>query len=242
MHRLYCPSEIISGTAIIINDRAQLHHLKDVLRLRPGEKVTASDSKGNGYLCAAKELGRERIILEIIRRLPPEKKDFRLSIACAIPQNSRFDDIVDKLTQLGVEKIIPLITERTIVKLTAEKSRQRLARWKKIALAASQQSQRGSLPVVEPVTEFRRLIACSGGDDLKLIPALLGKRRALKQILFLRKAKDILALIGPEGDFTAQEAAFARRAGFIPVSLGDNVLRVETAAIAVASYIALSAK
>lgn len=165
-------------------------------------------------------------------------------MTCAIPKKAKFDDIVDKLTQLGVSRIIPLITQRVIVKLGQEKEERRLKRWRRIAESASQQSQRHDIPLIGGVQDFKKLILESENFNLKLIPTLFGKRKSIKEALSslmpssLDKAK-ILCLIGPEGDFSKEEVDIAKKAGFVPISLGDLVLRVDTAAIALASYLSI---
>ncbi|PIP18804.1 MAG: 16S rRNA methyltransferase [Candidatus Omnitrophica bacterium CG23_combo_of_CG06-09_8_20_14_all_41_10] len=175
------------------------------------------------------------------RRIPGELNvKLRLTIACAIPKKSKFDDIVDKLTQLGVYRIIPLKTERVVVKLDKRKEELRSKRWNRIALSASQQSQRNNIPVVEPVQKFKDVLVRSKDFDLKLIPTLAGQRKSLPEvILSLLPMAKILVLIGPEGDFSDGEIKLALENGFIPVTLGDLVLRVDTAAIAVVSFIRL---
>jgi 16S rRNA (uracil1498-N3)-methyltransferase len=147
------------------------------------------------------------------------------------------DDIIDYLTQLGVERIIPMWTERVVVKLDDDKTEARLKRWQKIAQSAAQQCQRSSIPIIESATNFGGAISDSQNFDLKLIPNLSGERRLIKDVLAQFTPKSIIVLIGPEGDFTPEEVTLALSNGFIPVSLGDTVLRVATAAIAVASYI-----
>jgi 16S rRNA (uracil1498-N3)-methyltransferase len=152
------------------------------------------------------------------------------------------DDIVDKLTQLGVERIIPLKTERVIIKLDKDKEVSRLARWRKLAQAAAEQSQRQNLPVIEPIKDLKEfLVQAKTLYDLKLISTLMdSKRKSLKEIFKGLKPQKVLVLIGPEGDFSPEEVDLAKKSGCIPASLGDLVLRVETAAIAVVSYIRLS--
>lgn len=127
-----------------------------------------------------------------------------------------------------------------IVKFDQKKQAQRLARWRKIARSASEQSQRSDLPEIEPVQEIRKVLAHCGDYDLKIIPHLEGERRSLKEVISAKPGKNILILIGPEGDFTAAEVAAAKKAGCILVDLGERVLRVDTAAIAVASFIRLN--
>jgi 16S rRNA (uracil1498-N3)-methyltransferase len=149
------------------------------------------------------------------------------------------DDIIDKLTQLGAAGIIPLETERVIVKLEDGHS-SRLERWRKIARSAAEQSQRNTLPEISPVMTLSEVLAQSEDYDLKLIPTLTGDCRPLKSVLPSVKPARILVLIGPEGDFTPSEVEQSLQAGFVPVSLGGTVLRVETAAIAVAAYLQLA--
>lgn len=240
MHKFYCPGKNISVNSIIIDEPAQVHHIKDVLRLKIKEKLEIFDEQKNNYKCSLKEILADKIILEVLAMAAKNiKKKIEIAIACAIPKKSKMDDIVDKLTQVGVNRIIPLETERIIIKLDTNKKALRGKRWEKIALSAACQSKLDELPVIEPVLAFKDVLSKFKDYDLKLIPTLCAERKQLKEILQKIKPKKILVLIGPEGDFTIQEVELAKRAGFIPISLGNSVLRVETAAVAVASFLKL---
>ena len=243
MHRFYCSSENVSQGRIIILDREQVHHLKDVLRLESGDEVVVFDDKGKVYQAQIEELSAQNVVLKIrdVRRTD-KSKEILITIGCAIPKKSRMDDIIDKLTQLGVDRIIPLITERVIIKLGKDKKLQRQKRWQKIALSASKQSQRNTVPLVEVVTDFEEIINRAQDFDLKLIPNLMEERQTLKEALVGKKPKNVLVLIGPEGDFTEDELNLAKSKGCVPVSLGNLVLRVETAAVAAVSFIRLYAE
>lgn len=238
MHRFYSPSGNISNNKIIISDKEEARHLRSALRIKANEEVAVFDERGNEYLCLVQEISKE-VTLAIKKRILNQEKDdmVKITIACAIPKKGKMDDIVDKLTQLGVERIIPLLTERVVIKLDKQKRALRLERWKKIAISAVKQSQRRALPVIEPATEIKELLSRSGGYDLKLMPTLTEGRQTMKEVFTKNKAKNILALIGPEGDFTPEEVNLAKKAGCIPVSLGEAVLRVDTAAISAASFI-----
>jgi 16S rRNA (uracil1498-N3)-methyltransferase len=242
MNRFFCPASNITGEKIVIGDKTEAHHIKNVLRLKVKEKVTVFDERGNEYDCIISGM-KDEIYLDIKNKIPASQKEskIKLTVACAIPKKSRMDDIIDKLVQLGVYRIIPLKTERTVVKLDKPKEAARLTRWKKIALSASQQSQRNNLAVIEPVKNFTEVMALSTEFDLKLIPHLVGSRQSLKMVLNQSKPRNILVLIGPEGDFSEREIDLAINVGFVPVTLGDLVLRVDTAAIAAASFIRLYA-
>jgi len=240
MHRILVSSKQISKDKIIMLKGEQAHYIDDVLRLKSNEPVVAFDEAGNEYACSVeKSTGRITLRVKEKRTLLKNSKRMFLTVACAIPKKSRLDDIIDKLTQLGVDRIIPLKTKRVIIKLDSRKEDLRHGRWKRIAVSAAQQSQRNTLPIIEPIRNIREVLSSSGDFDLKLIPTLTGKRKTLKEVFIASKPKDVLVLIGPEGDFTDEEVALAKKSGFIPVSLGDLVLRVETAAVCVASFIRL---
>lgn len=235
MHRFFV--ERISGNKAVISDKEQLHHIRDVLRLKENDVISLSDGRGKDYTGTITSISRNQIELKVKPEKAREENILKLTIACAMPKNTRFDDVVDFLTQLGVERIIPMRTGRVVVKLDNEKAVERHQRWVKIAQNAAQQSQRSHIPVIEGLTDFEDVISQSGGYDLKLIPHLSGERRLIREIIKKRKPRNILVLIGPEGDFTPAEVQLALDNGFQAVSLGDTVLRVATAAIAVASYI-----
>ncbi len=242
MHRFYCSSQNIPSDKISIFDKEQLHHIRDVLRLKPKDKIIMFDDKGNAYNCIIEKIAKEVNLKIIGKRLSlQDKKGMRVTVACAVPKKSKIDDIIDKLTQLGVDRIIPLNTERVVVKLDKHKEKLRWERWKKIAQSAAQQSQRNTLPVIDPIMQIKEVLSESENFDLKLLLTLLGRRRSLKDIFAKLYPKNVLVLIGPEGDFSDGEVELAKRVGCISVSLGDLVLRVETAAIAVASFIRLYA-
>jgi 16S rRNA (uracil1498-N3)-methyltransferase len=241
MPRFFCPSRNISREEIILDNAADIHHIRDVLRLKSQNEVEVFDEQRNDYLCSIKKIMASKITLHIKeKKALPGQGRVSITIACAIPKKSLMDEVIDKLTQLGVERIIPLETQHVIVRLDADKKSARLERWRKIAQSAAQQSHRNTLPVIEPVKSVEEVLALADNYDLKLIPTLSGKRRLLKDIINAAHPKNILILIGPEGDFSPAEVKLACSKGCLPVSLGELVLRVDTAAIAVASYLLLS--
>lgn len=227
---------------VALKDPEQLHHLRDVLRIKPLERVELFDGSGNEYFAVVKETGIDRVRFEIKDRRPADEEGVGITVACAIPKNVKMDDIIDKLTQLGVERIIPLQTERVIVKLDRQKRQERLSRWQRVALSAAKQSRRSRIPIIEPVTGFKDALLASGGFDIRLIPTLEGRRQSLRDIVggSCAKIRKIMLIIGPEGDFTPGEVALAKNEGFLPVSLGPCVLRVDTAAVAAVSFIRLN--
>jgi 16S rRNA (uracil1498-N3)-methyltransferase len=137
-----------------------------------------------------------------------------------------------------VDTILPMMTDRVVAK--PYEPEKKLERWQKIALSSAEQSQRNTLPDIPAVLGLAEVIERSRGHDLKLIPTLEGDTKPLSEAIHNFSFGQIIILIGPEGDFTAQEVKMALEAGFISVSLGKNVLRVDTAAAAVAAFIKLS--
>jgi 16S rRNA (uracil1498-N3)-methyltransferase len=224
------------GDGIWLADAGQVHHLRDVLRLAAGDEIEVFDDGGHECLCTIERLERESVTLRVKSRREVSPRRARLMVACSLPKKG-MDDIVDKLTQLGVDTIVPMRTERVVVRLGEEAARARVERWRRMARAAAEQSHRSDVPEVGPVTDFGQIVSSAGGFDLKLIPTLSGDRKTLGEAVEGPRPSSILVLIGPEGDFTDREVETARKAGFLPMSLGDQVLRVDTAAIAVASYL-----
>jgi 16S rRNA (uracil1498-N3)-methyltransferase len=162
----------------------------------------------------------------------------KITLAQALPKKQKFDTVIEKATELGVEKIIPLITERTIVRLNAADYKQKKSRWEAIAISAAKQSGRTKIPVVAAPQAFLDFLPCLKNFDLGLIFCLEPQAQPLKEILRQKaKQKNVLALIGPEGDFSPQETEQALNYGAIAASLGRLVLKTDTASIAVLSIL-----
>ncbi len=238
MHRFHI-DRIPTGRTISLEDGGQVHHLKNVLRLGTGEKIILFDDFRQECVCTIGSYQDRAVTLIVTERRLVTSVETRLTIACALSQKG-MDEIVDKLTQLGVDTIIPMQTSRVVVRFEDNRARMRLARWQRLAQSAAEQSQRNTLPDIAPVTVFESVVAGSWSFDLKLIPCLSGERRTISEVMEHTTGKNVLVLIGPEGDFTPAEVNLALAAGFLPVSLGPRVLRVATAAVAVAAYIKLA--
>lgn len=238
MHRFFI--DRVNGETVFLTDPAQLHHLKDVLRLKVNDEVHISDGEGNSYSGVITDIGKKQAEIKVALKKAAADISVKLTIACAVPKGSRLDEAIDQLTQLGVQRIIPMQTGRVVVKLNKARAESRLQRWRKIAQSAARQSQQSVIPVIEPVTPFPDVVRSSRGFDLKLIPYLTGERRPIVDVIMAARPKNIIVLIGPEGDFTPEEVQLALDSGFIAVSLGDTVLRVATAATAVAALVKLT--
>ncbi len=240
MNRFFVEKHNIGKEVIKIADHDDVRHLARVLRLRPGEDVFISDGEGGGYITEIEKIAKNSVVLRIKDAQKRRQKSDRkiiVTLACAIPKIARFEDIVDKATQLGVSEIIPLLTERTMIEMGAfDKKRDR---FKRIIIAAASQSGALFLPELREATPFETLISMLGQYELRLLPNLSDRSHILKEVVSGFTGKRILVLIGPEGDFTKHEIEVALRSGCVGVSLGDSVLRVDTAAISVMSFLRL---
>jgi len=230
----------VKGSTISVADSEQVHHIAAVLRLKPGDKVTVADNRGNIFTCRIEAINKKVVLLEVLTQEFAAIEIPRLTVACALPKQSKMDDIIDRLTQAGAAEIIPMTTERVVARLdedAPERAKARLERWRKIARNAAEQSQRACIPEIPGILSFELVLEAAKNSELKLIATLEGDRRPLREVLKGVKPESLLLLIGPEGDFSPEEVKKALKAGCRAVSLGKNVLRVETAAIIAAGFI-----
>ena len=160
--------------------------------------------------------------------------DLELTIAISLVNEQKMDLILQKLTELGVSSIIPIKTERSIIKLDEKKEEKKINRWQSICKEASEQSKRTIVPKVENIISLKELSTIK--SDLKLICSLNENTKSINNYLN-KDLKKVLFVIGPEGGFTEKEETYLLSNNFLPVSLGKRVMRVETAAIFVASII-----
>ena len=236
MHRFLCIHLNPNAPTVEINDRWEIHHLKDVLRLKVHDKVVLFDGKGSEIDGTIISLNHQGVRVRVENLQTSVKRKTSIAIACAIPKKAKFETIIEKCTELGIDEIIPLQTHRTEIKLDIDKKEKKLRRYQTVAASAAKQCQRKFLPVIYSITDFDDAIETFiNHETLPLISCLTGLRQNLCDIIkkLDNPPKRILFFIGPEGDFTADEIRRAIDAGCKAVSLGPNVLKVDTAAIAV---------
>ena len=226
MPRFHLPPEDWQAAALT-GDEAR--HLSQVLRGKVGDVITVFD--GNGRRASAKvlEVSRDRVSLEIFEVVSPAPAQPRITLAQAIPKGKTMDLIVQKAVELGVAGIEPLVTRHTIVQPGDGKSE----KWTRVALEACKQCGQDTLPEISPAVAFDTWIANAGKiSGLKLIASLALGAQPMREVLRAHPATtEATILVGPEGDFSPEETNAALVAGFIPVSLGNIVLRVETASL-----------
>ncbi len=230
MRRFYINKNAVKTGKIIISGK-EAHHIKDVIRLKPGDRFIGFDGEGKNYTLRITETGAgiraeiEKVSLQQIN-MP------KVLLACALPKKSKMDYIIEKATELGVTDIIPMVTEHTIMKIDKASYANKQKRWERITLEASKQCGRDTLPKIYGITNFK--------DALKLVEKLNYKDRIMPYVcegavyikdILLQSLNSVAIFIGPEGDFSKKEVGLAKRYNFKTASLGELVLKVDTAVI-----------
>lgn len=234
MNRFYFPNADFKKHPLILTNAKEIHHLTNVLRLKKGNSISLfnqHNEEGEGTIL---HLSPHEIAVQINSSQKIDLKFPLITLACAIPKKSKFETIIEKATELGVHEIIPLKTKRTEIILKGEREEKKYIRFQTVAVNAAKQSKRTNIPHIHPVTEFSQALKNLIQYSKIIIPSLKGNRISLMEALHQSKnEKRISFLIGPEGDFTDEEYKSAHMQGCIPVSLGETILKVETAAICV---------
>jgi len=212
---------------------ADAHHLLHVLRLKPGDRFIALDGLGREYRARILIAGRGELEAEIeeerLRRTEPR---LRLTLGQALPKGEKMEEVIRKGTELGMAAFWPLVTERGVAVPPPDRREGRLARWRRIATEAAQQSGRAVVPFVAPIRTWAEILTEFPRFDLVLLPWEGEGAVGLKEVLRGKESPlEVLALIGPEGGFSPPEVARAVAAGAKVLSLGPRILRTETAGL-----------
>jgi 16S rRNA (uracil1498-N3)-methyltransferase len=234
--RFFISPKQVSGPFITVTDE-DVRHIATVLRMKTGDHLLLCDGRGTEYTVSISDINKSAIKTNILGQTTREIRYPLITLGQGLPKSDKMDWIVQKATELGTASIVALITERTIVKVKDEEKR--LVRWRRICREAAMQSNRADIPRVEGIQTFGDYVRTldPGPGTLLLLPWEEGTK-PIKDVLRERPGvKNIIALIGPEGGFSAAEAALAQEKGFCAVSLGPNILRAETAAVAVLGMI-----
>ncbi|MEW5894136.1 MAG: RsmE family RNA methyltransferase [Candidatus Omnitrophota bacterium] len=241
MHRIYIKDTDLTSDRISIIDFDEIHHFCHVLHGKTNDKIMVFNNNGEEAQGRILEIKKDNILVEILSRQPShdEADKTYLILGCAIPKKTKFEWIIEKSTELGVDEIIPLNTERTEFRYSQERADKKSQRYRTVAINAGKQSRRRKLPCIREITPFKQALSLIDENTLALIPCLSGKRQPLFGSIKNNSKKKIFILIGPEGDFSDEEIRMAIEKKAVPISLGETVLKVETAAIAVLSFLHL---
>jgi 16S rRNA (uracil1498-N3)-methyltransferase len=236
MHRFYLPPEQCQSNDLILTER-ETHHALHVLRVRHGERLVVLDGAGQELLCEAQRPEHERIKLTVMQRniIPP--LPFQITLLQAIPKGKIIESIVQKATELGTYRIVPLLSDRVTTQLDDEGSASKVEKWRLAAIEAIKQCGSAWLPQVEMPVTPKNYLARGEKFDLPLIASLQNDRQHPRERFETfhkekrRMPGTVCVWIGPEGDFTPAEMSAIKSAGVLPITLGPLVLRSETAAI-----------
>ena len=233
--RLYLPRPLETG-AVCAAAADQARYLKTVLRMREGDPLLIFNGTGWEYKAVIRRPTAEGMELEITGRQRLPAAEIHVTLCQAVPKVEKMDGIIRHATELGARRIIPFLAERSIPRWPEAKRPLKRERWQKIAVEAARQCGRIDIPEIGEIASFAEMLGSARDGALKLIPweeeSGLGIREVLRDPRY-DGTKSFHLVIGPEGGFAKDEIDYAYRAGFLPVSLGKRVLRVETAALAV---------
>ena len=217
-----------------ILEQSDIHHIKNVMRNKENDKIEVVYNKKT-FICNIDNIND--CSLSIIEEIEENNElDIELVVVCSLVKEQKMDLILQKLTELGVSKIIPLKTERSIVKIDEKRESKKLIRWRAICKEASEQAKWNSVPFVTDIYTLKDLI--KEESDIKLFCSVNEKNNFINNYLQnYENCAKMIVVIGPEGGFSDKEEEFLVSNGYNRVSLGNRVLRVETATIYVASII-----
>lgn len=222
MQLFYIPD--ITGNSVTLDETESKHAVK-VLRMREGDRLQLIDGKGGFYEAEISNLHPKKCVLSILKtQKRARRKNYRLHIAIAPTKNStRFEWFMEKTTEIGIDEITPLLSAHS------ERKAVKFNRLEKIMVSAMKQSQKAFLPKLNEMVPFNNFIENCTEDEKFIAHCYNGEKPHLKNLL--EKENDILIMVGPEGDFSLEEVAAAKKNGFSEISLGNERLRTETAGI-----------
>ena len=238
MTHIFC-NNIIGEEVIITGD--DVNHIRNVLRMRAGEELLVSDGSGHNVTCTITSIDEN----EVICRIDDHNAEYTelendIVLYQSLPKGDKMETIIQKCTELGVARIVPVETCRCVVKLDSKNKAKKVERWQKIAESAAEQSRRSVIPVISPVMSYEEAIR----DAQKLSESILAYERSddaelLKHILTERRGS-LGIFIGPEGGYSEAEVQKAHEAGIKAITLGKRILRTETAGMALIAAIMLN--
>lgn len=215
-------------------DKKDINHIINVMRLNVNDQIKLINN-GTIYDAIITKIEKNNVLYEIIKKEESKSlKDYKVIIACSIIKEQKMDYLLQKATELGVDEIIPIISERTIVKVKQASSK--IDRWNRIIKETVEQSHRVSIPIIKDIISLKELSNLE--YSIKILCNTNEKSKNIKKVLQDSKKRDtIIIVVGPEGGFTDSEINYLENSGFISTSLGENILRAETVPLYVLSVI-----
>lgn len=227
------------GRDFITITGSDVNHIKNVLRMKPGEIVRISSRSGHDYQCSVLELTDDFVQMDILDAdAASTELSGRIYLFQALPKGDRMEYVIQKAVELGVYEIIPVTMKYCVVKLDEKKAQSKVRRWQAIAESAAKQSKRSLIPQIHPVISFKEAVDYAMKCDRRLVPYEneRGMQATAEALASIRAGDKISVMIGPEGGFAEEEIGAVRDHMQI-ISLGKRILRTDTAAAAVMSIL-----
>ena len=239
MHRFFVDGCTNAVDNIIITGN-DVNHIKNVLRIRMGEKILVSDGNGTDYECTVTDMDDDSVTARIEDVLKNSAElSTKITLFQGMPKSDKLEMIIQKAVELGAYEIVPVMTKRTIVKVEDKKVSKKIDRYNQIAESAGKQSGRGIIPEVKPFMSFKEALEYAKTLDMNIIPyeEAEGLEYSRQIIRDIKGKKSLGIFIGPEGGFAKEEVDMAIDIGAKCITLGNRILRTETAGLAVISII-----
>ena len=234
MHRFFVEEPAMGENSITITG-GDVNHIKNVLRMSVGDKICVINGQNNKeYYCEITAVGNEAVDTRICEiRESDQELGNEVVLFQGLPKSDKMELIIQKAVELGVHTIVPVSTDRTVVKLDAKKEANKRKRWMSISESAAKQSGRLRIPEVTPVVSYREALEMAKKMDVRLIPYELaeGMEKTRELMSSIQPGQSVAVFIGPEGGFESSEIEKAMEIGAWPITLGKRILRTETAGL-----------
>jgi 16S rRNA (uracil1498-N3)-methyltransferase len=236
MHRFFLPPEHCRESSFCLTGD-EAHHARHVVRVRPGERVAVLDGAGHEFLCEAQGYDRDEVRLTVIEKRFQPAPSSSITLLQAVPKGKLMEVIIQKATELGAFRIVPLLSERVVARLDDREGARKAGKWRLVAREALKQCGSAWAPTVDLPLTPNQFLARQESFELALIASLESGSRSAREYFRAfeaerrRMPRSVCVWVGPEGDFTPAETEAIKAHGALPITLGRLVLRVETAAI-----------
>ncbi len=240
MYQFFVEDWQIADSAVTI-EGSDVNHIRNVLRMKAGEKVRISTSSGKNYFCRLSEIGEAMVQADILEELSEGTElPNKIYLFQGLPKGDKMELIIQKAVELGAYEMIPVSMKNCVVKLDAKKAENKVRRWQEIAKSAAKQSKRSLIPEICTPLTYRQAVEAAKELDVVFIPyenerGMAATREAVEQ---LKAGQSIGIFIGPEGGFAPEEIELAKKEGMQLISLGKRILRTETAGLAALAVLA----
>jgi 16S rRNA (uracil1498-N3)-methyltransferase len=235
MHRFYLPPEQCKNESLLLTG-PEAHHARHVIRVRHGERVAVVDGAGHEFLCEVQEYDGHEVKLVVVEERFQPALPGRVTLLQAVPKGRIMEAIIQKATELGASRIVPLLAERVVAHLDGKDAAHKAAKWRAVAREAIKQCGSAWLPEIEPPLTPNQFLARKENFELSLIASLERGSRPAREYFCAFQAKhgrlpqSVCVWVGPEGDFTPAETEAIKSWNALPITLGRLILRTETAA------------